>query len=112
MVVGMGVDTTSDFYDSRGRPFRSRKAKGVANHRDGGCDPTELALTVQPANTAQPVETTTTILPQPVMGLDVWPHPLHGGSVIGRRCTHVSASLADGAPVQSLSLATHQINSF
>ena len=36
----------------------------MAYHRDGGCDPTELALTVQPANTAQPVETTTTILPQ------------------------------------------------
>jgi len=33
-------------------------AKGVANHRDGGRDPTELALTVQPANTARPVETT------------------------------------------------------
>ena len=35
----------------------------------GGCDPTELALTVQPANTARPVETTNTILPQPVMWL-------------------------------------------
>jgi len=40
----------------------------VANHRDGGRDPTELALTVQPANTARPVETTKTIIPQPVMG--------------------------------------------
>jgi len=37
----MGVHTTSHFYDSHGRPFRS-KAKGVANHRDGGYDPTEL----------------------------------------------------------------------
>jgi hypothetical protein len=34
----------------------------------------------------------------PVMGLDTWPHRLHGGSVIWRRRTHVSASLADGAP--------------
>ena len=42
--------------------------EGVANHRDGGRDPTELALTVQPANTARPVETTRPILPQPVMG--------------------------------------------
>jgi len=33
-------------------------AKGVANHRNGGSDPTELALTVQPANTARPVDTT------------------------------------------------------
>ena len=39
----------------------------MANHRDGGRDPTELALTVQPANTARPVETTKTIIPQPVM---------------------------------------------
>ncbi len=68
MVISLSVDTTSNFYDSHGRPFRSRKAKGVANHRDGGCDPTELVQSVQPANTAQPVETTTTILPQPVMG--------------------------------------------
>ena len=66
MVIGMGVNTTGDFYDSHGRPFRS-KAKGVANHRNGGCDPTELVSTVQPANTAPPVETTKTILPQPVM---------------------------------------------
>ena len=43
-------------------------AKGVANHRDGGRDPTELELTVQPANTARPVETTKTIIPQLVMG--------------------------------------------
>jgi len=47
----------------------------VANHRDGGRDPTELALTVQPANTARPVETTNTILPQPVMGGLVWTIP-------------------------------------
>jgi hypothetical protein len=67
MVVRMGVDTTSDSYDCHGRPFRSHKAKGVANHRDGGCDPTELVSTVQPANTARPVETTSPILPQPVM---------------------------------------------
>jgi len=30
----------------------------VVNHRDGGRDPTELELAVQPANTAQPVEAT------------------------------------------------------
>jgi len=36
-----GVDTTANTYDSHGCPFRS-KAKGVANHRDGGRDPTEL----------------------------------------------------------------------
>ncbi len=66
MVVGMSVDTTSDFYDSHRRPFLLLTGEGVANHWDGGCDPTELPLTVQPANTARPVETTTPILPQPV----------------------------------------------
>jgi len=36
----------------------------VVNHRDGGRDPTELVSTVQPANTAQPVEATpATIIP-------------------------------------------------
>lgn len=39
----------------------------MANHRDGGCDPTELPLTIQPANTARRVETTKPILPQPAM---------------------------------------------
>ncbi len=45
-------------------------AKGVANHRDGGRDPTELELTVQPANTARPVgrHTSRKYLSQPVMG--------------------------------------------
>ncbi len=56
-----------DFYDSHRRPFLLVTGEGVANHRDGGCDPTELAQSVQPANTARPVETTTTIIPQPVM---------------------------------------------
>ena len=45
------------------RPFLLLTGEGVANHRDGGGDPTELPLTVQPANTAQPVETTKTIFP-------------------------------------------------
>ncbi len=49
-------------------PFLLVTGEGVANHRDGGCDPTELAQSVQPANTARPVETTRTIIPQPVMG--------------------------------------------
>ncbi len=36
----------------------------LANHRDGGRDPTELELAVQPANTARPVDTTpATIIP-------------------------------------------------
>jgi len=45
-------------------------AKGVANHRDGGRDPTELELTVQPANTARPVgrHTSRKYPSQPVMG--------------------------------------------
>jgi hypothetical protein len=38
MDISMSIHTTSDFYDSHGRPFRI----GVANHRDGGRDPTEL----------------------------------------------------------------------
>ena len=67
MVVSVSVDTTSDTYDSHRRPFLLLTGEGVANHRDGGRDPTELALTVQPANTARPVETTKTIIPQPVM---------------------------------------------
>jgi hypothetical protein len=50
------------------RPFLLLTGEGVANHRDGGRDPTELVSTVQPANTARPVETTKTIIPQPVMG--------------------------------------------
>ena len=65
MVVSMSADTTSNTYDSHRRPFLLLTGEGVANHRDGGCDPTELPLTVQPANTARPVET---IIPQPVMG--------------------------------------------
>jgi len=42
----------------------------VANHRDGGRDPTELELTVQPANTARPVgrHTSRKYPSQPVMG--------------------------------------------
>jgi hypothetical protein len=68
MGISMSVHTTSNFYDSHRRPFLLLTGEGVANHRDGGRDPTELALTVQPANTARPVETTKTIIPQPVMG--------------------------------------------
>ena len=37
----------------------------VANHRNGGCDPTELELTVQPANTARPVEATPAVIITP-----------------------------------------------
>ena len=42
----------------------------MANHRDGGRDPTELELTVQPANTARPVgrHTRGKYPSQPVMG--------------------------------------------
>ena len=45
-------------------------AKGVANHRDGGRDPTELADSAQPANTARPVgrHTSRKYPSQPVMG--------------------------------------------
>ena len=35
------------------------------HHRDGGRDPTELALTVQPANTARPVEATPAVIITP-----------------------------------------------
>jgi hypothetical protein len=66
-VISVGVDTTSDSCDCHGRPFRMQMAKGVADHRNGGCDPTGLVSTVQPSNTARPVETNTIILPQPVM---------------------------------------------
>ena len=37
----------------------------MANHRNGGCDPTELELTVQPANTARPVEATPAVIITP-----------------------------------------------
>jgi len=37
----------------------------VANHRNGGRDPTELELTVQPANTARPVEATPAVIITP-----------------------------------------------
>ena len=57
MCVGVSVHTTSNTYDSHGRPFRIRP-EGWQNHRDGGRDPTELELAVQPANTAPPVEAT------------------------------------------------------
>ena len=63
MVVSVSVHTTSNTYDSHGRPFRS-KAKGVTNHRDGGRDPTELLDSAQPVITARPVEATpATIIP-------------------------------------------------
>ena len=46
-------------------PLSLLKAKGVASHRGGGGDPTELDQSVQPANTARPVgRHTTIILPQ------------------------------------------------
>ena len=37
----------------------------MANHRNGGRDPIELELTVQPANTARPVEATPAVIVTP-----------------------------------------------
>ena len=62
------------------RPFLLLTGEGVANHRDGGRDPTELVSTVQPANTARPVETTKTIIPQPVMRYLYRTHGSDGGN--------------------------------
>ena len=45
-------------------PF-SRIGEGVANHRDGGRNPTELELTVQPANTARPLGATPVLIIPP-----------------------------------------------
>ncbi len=60
-------------------------AKGVANHRNGGRDPTELELAVQPANTARPVETTP-VESIPPSRLWVGAAPaLHGFLVVGER---------------------------
>ncbi len=63
MGVSVSVDTTSNTYDSHGRPFRIRpegwQTTGTAS------DPTELALTVQPANTARPVEATPAVIITP-----------------------------------------------
>ena len=72
----------------------------MANHRDGGRDPTELELTVQPANTARPVgrHTRGKYPSQPVMGGQWFQHgrdtPIDVGSEVARPFIHLTVGEA------------------